>query len=247
MKSTLALSAILVPSALGQIVGYYSWNWSTGSKGPSGSTIGVAFTGLINTADAIAGYTPGASWCCPELDVEQPMLSLGGGNAAGQFTVDALSAIQKDLDLVTAANYTGIVFDVEEAIGSSEALISAFQTTFAAAKAKKLSVVITTSHSAPYATDTPSVAVDLVKSWCSDPNVDVISPQLYSSGMEATPETDETASCVDSGCTWDLYKDCLASFVPSIVDETHVAPMNSYFQSEQGMSTDGYLVWAQMV
>ena len=96
-----------------------SWNWSTGSKGPSGSTIGVAFTGLINTADAIAGYTPGASWCCPELDVEQPMLSLGGGNAAGQFTVDALSAIQKDLDLVTAANYTGIVFDVEEAIGSS--------------------------------------------------------------------------------------------------------------------------------
>ena len=47
------------------------------------------------------------------------MLSLGGGNAAGQFTVDALSAIQKDLDLVTAANYTGIVFDVEEAIGSS--------------------------------------------------------------------------------------------------------------------------------
>ena len=65
--------------------------------------------------------------------------------------------------------------------------------------------------------------------------------------MEATPETDETASCVDSGCTWDLYKDCLASFVPSIVDETHVAPMNSYFQSEQNMSTDGYLVWAQMV
>ena len=80
----------IVPSFLcEQIVGYYSWNWGSGSKGPEGATIGVAFTGLNNVSQAIAGYPPNATWCCPPL-VGSKYISLGGGNAAGIMTETAL-------------------------------------------------------------------------------------------------------------------------------------------------------------
>jgi len=169
------------------------------------------------------------------------MLSLGGGNAGGLFTVDALSEITKDMNLIVDSNYTGIVFDVEETIGSSSDLIPAFNDAFQAAQDHKLTVVVTTSHSAPYATDTPQDSVDLVKSWVSNPNIDVISPQLYASGMEAEPDFAETEFCKESGCTWDLYNDCLAIFAPSVVDETHVPATQEYF----GDLFSGYFVWAQ--
>ena len=151
------------------------------------------------------------------------MLSLGGGNTLGKFTVEALDQITKDLSLVIDANYTGIVFDVEKAVGSSSDLIPAFNDAFRACKDLRLSVAITTSHSAPYATDTPQDAIDLVKAWASNPNVDILSPQLYSSGVEGAPEFYETSSCVDSGCTWNLYLNSIATFAPSVVDETHVS------------------------
>lgn len=48
------------------------------------------------------------------------------------------------------------------------------------------------SHSAPYQTDTPEDAVAFVKAWCADPNVDILSPQLYSSGTERSPDFTET-------------------------------------------------------
>jgi hypothetical protein len=49
------------------VVGYYSWNWGSGSTGPPGSNIGIAFTGLVDLSKALSGYTPGAAWCCPDL------------------------------------------------------------------------------------------------------------------------------------------------------------------------------------
>lgn len=104
----------------------------------------------------------GADWCCPEL-AGSKLITLGGGNAAGQFTVDALKAIQSDLHLIPEANYSGVVFDVEEAVGNGEDLKEAFEETFLATKKMGLEVIITTSHSAPYQTDDASIAVDLVK------------------------------------------------------------------------------------
>mmetsp|Transcript_12623 Transcript_12623/g.25746 ORF Transcript_12623/g.25746 Transcript_12623/m.25746 type:complete len:114 (-) Transcript_12623:34-375(-) len=109
-----------------------------------------------------------------------------------------------------------------------------------------MEVIITTSHSAPYQTDDASVAVDLVKSWCNSENVDYLSPQLYSSGMEGSPELDETSSCINAGCTWELYKPevCNANFAPSIVDETHLEASINFFK-QYGIEFAGYLVWAQ--
>ncbi len=91
-------------------------------------------------------------------------------------------------------------------------------------------MIITTSHSAPYATDTPADAVNYVKAWVQDTNIDYISPQLYSDGTELTPDFSETGSCKDAGCTWDLYKNAFALMIPSIVDESHYQPSVDFFK-----------------
>lgn len=221
------------------IVGYYSWNWGPGSD-VAGATDSVAFTGLIDVKKAINGYTPGASWCCPVLR-GRTHLSLGGGNAAGMFTDDSLSDIVKDLPLVVAANYSGIVFDVEEVEGPTSTMIPAFAKAFAACKRLGLIVTVTTSHSAPYQTDTPADAVALLKAWVKDDNIDVLSPQLYSSGQEQAPDFSPTANCAEAGCTWDLYADAKPRIVPSIVDAKQYGDVVKSFP----VATAGYIEWAQ--
>ena len=76
------------------LVGYYSWNWGAGSFGPPGTSpeTGIAFTGLSDIPTAIAQYTAGASWCCPQLKGQNgPWITLGGGNAAGLFNQATLT------------------------------------------------------------------------------------------------------------------------------------------------------------
>ena len=226
-----------------EVLGYYSWNWGAGSS-IADATDGVAFTGLISVTDAIAGYVPGATWCCPPLVGKDRLLSLGGGNSAGVFTAAALAAIQTDLPAVQAANYTGVVFDVEEVSGSSDTLVPAFASTFAACKRLGLKVVVTTSHSAPYACDTPEDAVAFVKSWAADENIDILSPQLYSSGQEASPELSPTNSCIDAGCTWQLYLGAKGAFVPSLVDRTHYAAVQTW-AAGLGLLPRRYYQWRQ--
>ena len=154
------------------MLGYYAWNWGAGSHGPTDATVGVAFTGLVDVKKAVDQYTPGAAWCCPGLigPDGKGFISIGGGNAAGGFSVDTLNAITQDMDyIVQSEQYSGIVFDVEICMGESADLIAAFNTTIDTAKQAGLIVGITSSHSAPYQTDTPQIAVDIVKSWVVNP------------------------------------------------------------------------------
>eukprot|EP00041_Stephanoeca_diplocostata_P027246 m.747638 g.747638 ORF g.747638 m.747638 type:complete len:877 (-) comp23144_c0_seq2:155-2785(-) len=223
------------------VLGYYSWNWGSGCVLKNAS-IGIAFTGLNDIESAIDGYPVEAGWCCPPL-VGQRYLSLGGGNAAGMFTVDIVEAIANDMYLVNESNYSGVVFDAEICIGSHEELVPAFKKAFQAAKSYGLGVIVTVAHSAPYHTDTPEDAVELMKAWVLEGNIDILSPQLYSSGTESAPDFDETYNCKAAGCTWDLYRGARARFVPSIVDETHYGAVMNYFRG--ALVVEGYLQWAQ--
>lgn len=225
--------------------GYYSWNWGAGSKGPPNANTGCAFTGLIDVKQAIDGYTPGAAWCCPIL-IGSKWITLGGGNAAGVFTSSALLDMAGQAETIKTAGYNGVMFDVEEVTGSAVSVIPAFTKAFAAMKAAGLSVGVTTSHSAPYACDTPQDAVAFVKAWVQDSNIDVLSPQLYSSGSEGAPEFAETSSCVDAGCTWALYKGCKGIFAPSIVTDSQYAAVQAYFNdTARGIPVGGFFEWAQ--
>jgi hypothetical protein len=241
---------MMLPTALSApaIIGYYSWNWSTGSTGPKGSNNGAAFTGYTDVTTAINYYTPGAAWCCPEL-VGTPWITLGGGNSAGFIDQSALEAIATSGQQIIDAGYKGVMFDVEEVEGSATQIVPAFATAFAELKKAGLLVGVTTSHSAPYATDTPEDAIAFVKAWVQDDNIDILSPQLYSSGQESSPEFDETATCVDQGCTWDLYKGCKAQFAPSIVDDSQFNEVQTYFEGPNGygIPVAGFFQWAQVV
>ncbi len=241
----LLLVLLLATTDAEELVGFYSWNWGSGSTGPAGANVGVAFTGLVDLGKAVAQYTPGAAWCCPPLDTPSRLVCVGGGNSAGTFTPAAIDAIARNVSLAAAANYTGILFDVEQVKGPASATAPAFRRAFAAAKRAGLTVGVTTSHSAPYDTDTPQDAIDLVKAWVADPNVDILSPQLYSSGSESAPEFAETSSCVEQGCLWSLYDNFRGSFAPSIVEASQFATVQQFFAANTSVRVDGFVQWKQ--
>ena len=55
-----------------------------------------------------------------------------------------------------------------------------------------------------------------------DPNVDILSPQLHSSGSEAAPQFAVTARCA-TDCAWNVYSGFKGLFAPSIVETFHFA------------------------
>jgi hypothetical protein len=247
--SVAAVAATVVAAPVGhaaaqgdEMIGYYSWNWGKGSSGPKNATFGIGFTGITDVQAAISGYDVTAGWCCPALRGEK-YISLGGGNAAGSFDETSLATLKDDLNLVKAADYNGVVFDIEICHGSAAVLVPAFRKAFVEAKRLGLKVIVTFSHSAPYETDAPADAVAMVKAWVDDENIDALSPQLYTSGTEATPVFDESTSCRAAGCKWDLFKGAKAKFVPSIVSEEQYAAVKAFFGGS--VPVDGFIQWRQ--
>jgi len=110
-----------------------------------------------------------------------------------------------------------------------------FQQSFAACKSKGLLVLVTISHSQPYGI---SDAVTLMKSILADPNVDYLSPQLYTTGNEA--DNDYT----NVGTYWYQYKSTKARIVPSIVAASYYPDTVRYF-AKQGITLTGYVQWKQ--
>ena len=139
------------------------------------------------------------------------------------------------------------MFDVEEVQGSASVIVPAFSAAFVALKKAGLQTGVTTSHSAPYQTDTPEDAVAMVKAWAADAYLDILSPQLYSSGSEGAPQFDPTNSCKDAGCTWELYKGCKALFAPSIVAANQYPAVQNFFQQNSSLAIPvaGFFQWAQ--
>jgi len=223
---------------LSMMVGYYSPSWDSGSKGPTGATMGVAFSGWVDPVKAIADYhgpvLKGDKYC-----------SVGGGNDNGRFTPSRIQKITQSMKLFKQAGYDGLCYDVEEVVGNGSVLVAAFKTSFAACKQAGLKVFVTTSHTAPYKSDTPQDAVDLVKSWVSDPNVDFLSPQLYSSGEEKAPDFAETGNCASQGCTWQIWQGSHGTIVPSLANGSQYSAAESGL-SKRGITIDGYVQWQEI-
>lgn len=235
-----AQDLFLVPQPSASVAGYYRWTWQglEGEKGDGvGYNMGIAFSGYTDVDTAISESSrvrlSGTKY-----------LSIGGGNAVGIFNVASLTKIAASAAKVKGAGYEGVMFDVEEVYGSAADMVPAFAKAFAAFKSQGMRVGVTTSHSAPYYCYTPADAVTVVKAWVADPNVDILSPQLYTSGSERSPMFDETNFCKDSGCTWGLYVGGRAAFAPSIVTASQYSAVQSYF-SARNITTAGYIQWAQ--
>lgn len=225
--------------------GYYSWSWASGSQGPPCANHGVAFTGWPTIPQSINDWNNGHG---QQLKGTK-WLSVGGGNHNGIFNANNVDSIISDCTslMLVSLGWDGIMFDVETVSDSSSIMIPKFDAAFAACKQAGLRVGITVSHSAPFSTPTPQDAVDLVKSWCQNgQNVEVISPQLYSTGLETTPEFAPTFSCASAGCGWDLYKDCQPKLAPSIVAENQYEQVKEWVANELGLQSAGFFQWAQV-
>jgi hypothetical protein len=190
--------------------------------------LAVCFSGWITISDAASN--------CATVKSQLPgkkYLSFGGGNANGRWTLSALINLDSGIKSKQLAGWDGIVYDIEE---GDSGLAAAFATSFATAKANGLGVLVTVSHSQPYAV---SDAVALMKSFFSNSNIDYLSPQLYTTGSELT--NDFTAY----GTSWSSYATAKAKIIPSVVLGSRDYPTAQTYFSQYGITLYGYVQWTQ--
>ncbi len=125
-----------------------------------------------------------------ELGLRQGVqfVSIGGADGAGTLSAAKLQSIwEGGAEAARDAGYHGICFDVESTSGEED-LVQAFERAFVAIKKAGLLVLVTTSHSAPYAASSEKAKDLIVKSWIKSKNIDIFSPQLYTTGTESAPD-----------------------------------------------------------
>ena len=173
-------------------------------------------------------------------------LDIGGASERGVLSVEKLASFFTDgLDKVKEAGFDGICFDIEMTKGE-EPLVLEFERAFAACKQAGLLVMITTSHSAPYAASGSSKEL-FVDSWAKSEHIDIFSPQLYTSGLEGKPEYQLTpcrsgGATEGSRCTWQRLKPMKAKWVLSLASADHYAGAKEYFYN-LGIETRGFVQW----
>ena len=209
-----------------EAIGYWHWTYHD-SLAPEGTTMGIAFFGSVDPATAIE----------QSLKVKDRLkgdkyICLGGGNSSGKYTAEAIEKIIMAIQTGKFSGYQGIAFDVE--LGTSD-LEDAFTKLFAITKMNHLKVLVTVSHSDPYGVGDKST---LMESFFADENIDILSPQLYTTGRETS--NDYTAA----GIQFSEYSKAKAAVVPSIVRAEYYPDAQAYFK-KQGVELKGYIQWHQ--
>jgi hypothetical protein len=173
-------------------------------------------------------------------------LDIGGASDRGVLTVQTLqSFFSGGLEKVKDAGFEGVCFDIEMTKGEEE-LVKEFERAFVACKQAGLLVMITTSHSAPYAASARAKEL-LIDAWVKSDNIDIFSPQLYTSGFEASPEFMQTPCRSGGGtdqskCTWERLKRMKAKWVLSLASADHYPAAKAFFDN-LGIKTHGYIQW----
>ena len=163
-------------------------------------------------------------------------LAIGGGNDNGQISPEVLDAVIAKCPKLTKKGYDGICFDIEYAY-NPDASIPHFMKAFDACKEAGLQVMVTMPHSAPLHSDKPGL---FLKAFLGSPSVDIISPQLYSTGHEEKPQFAITAEV-----KWPVYKNWNAmgkTIIPSLVRPEHFTGAQSFFRN-LGVEVSGYIMW----
>ena len=215
-------------SSIAKNMGYWNWNWSQ-STCPKNATMSIAFSGWTNIKNYLAN-----SHSMQSKLIGTKYLSLNG-NEYGRFTHATLTEITQAIQTGQLDGYDGVAYDVEE---GDSGLAAHFAVCFKAAKQRNLKVLVTVSHSAPYDIDD---ADDLMHTFLTDDNIDILSPQLYITGEESTNNFQLTSN---TETTWADYANSKAIIVPSIITASLYNSAKNYF-NKQGVELDGYIQWRQ--
>ena len=173
-------------------------------------------------------------------------LSLGGSRSIEAWRPEFLDGLVdggEEIEMIKHAGFSGVCFDIEETNGGME-LIEAFERAFKALTKAGLEVMITTSHSAPYSAKTDEIRIAFVESWIKSPDVTYISPQLYTSGSEGSPEM-EPSSGTSGPVNYEKYYQNMPAwkkFIPSVNSVSHVDEMKATF-NKKNIRVDGFVQW----
>jgi hypothetical protein len=203
-------------------IGYFQWTWGGQSTLPECVNAGIAFSGWADPSTALQqSLTIYASLNGSKY------ISLGGGMgsngtcSAGAFTYNVLYNIYNAINNSLFSGYSGILFDVEYVLGTGlytgTTTAPGFQQVFQAAKSKGLSIVVCVGHSgniivtdSTYTCYSSPQDLSLMSSFLSDPNVDWVSPQLYSSGSENPPQFNV------NGLPWSAFANSGKQIIPAL-------------------------------
>ena len=131
-------------------------------------------------------------------------------------------------------SYAGICYDIQQ---GDAGLLSLFQSSFAAAKAKGLKVMVTVGGTQPSGISDGST---LMTAFLASANIDIISPRLYTLGTEGA-----NSYAVASGAIpWANFKTATALIAPAMVSKCYYADAVTYFAG-QGVTISGYIQWTQ--
>jgi hypothetical protein len=206
--------------------GYWLWSWKEGKGSFNPSTkcdIGILFSGerpadaIVNNIGKVDSLT----------NARLKFLNLGGGGSSGMWQLSDFDYVNKNLKNIYNYGWDGICFDVEVCT-PNVSFIKPFADCFAKCHAAKLKVLITISHTNPYACQSgKGQGTELVNSWITDTNVDFISPQLYSADGETIYKSDLS-----------MFANAHAKIVPSIPFEKDWSRIQ-----DLGIVPFGYIAW----
>jgi len=251
----------LAVSDCDKITGYWEQTWdekAIRSTSTNSCVWHLSFSGWNTIKLALANAKPIVAG-------GKNFLTLGGSNekvpANGVWTQGHVTRAISDLWRVVDKKYDGIAFDIEHVEGSSEVDFSAL---FAATKKKNLIVLVTVSHSAPYKSRTGDVGyqVDrygkytkylqehqpsttfngksLMETLLADDNIDYMSPQVYTTGYETSPDTKDYSS--RNGLAWSKWAEHKSNwkFVPSVPNNSQYQKVVNAFSN---LSVYGTIQW----
>ena len=219
--SSLGQNPPLTP--LTYLTGYWMWTWvgEGGGNPPAICDIGIRFGGEVPKT-AIDNNINMAS----SLTSREKFLNLGGGLETGIWQLTDFDYINSQLSNIKSKGWTGLCFDIEVCT-PGVSFVNAFADCFAKCKAAGLKVLVTMSHINPYSCQTGSgQGMDLVNAWIKDPNIDYLSPQLYTEGHTLEPTN------------LSMFSTAIAKIVPSIPYDTDWNNIQNL-----GIVPAGYLAW----
>ena len=209
------------------IQGYYSLAW-TGSRGIPYANMSVAFSGWTDVTTALNESAKVSN----TLQGER-YISFGGGNANGRMSAAGLYNISNAINYGIFNGYDGIVYDVEEGDGG---LAQAFTESFRTAKSNGFKVIVTVSHSQPYGIPD---SIQLMSTFLRSEYIDYLSPQLYTSGTEASNDY-----AITNGYVWENYRGSRPGIVISIVRASLFEDAKKFF-ANKGVPIVGFIQWEQ--
>ena len=213
-------------SVSAEVVGYWDQGWERVMP-PDKADLSIGFMGYSDVSKAIKDNEK-----LINRMIGQKFLAIGGGNAKGRFTPQAIVKVTEAIEQDKFNGYEGVAFDIEVCEGKH--LISFFNEAFSAAKRKKLKILVTISHSEPYACDNSE---NLMMAIIANQDIDIISPQLYTTGQE------KRNNYISIGTDWGIYQKTKAKVLPSIVHPSLYPEAKQFFFS-QGVKVRGFIKWA---